>query len=152
MYPHVPLAFTLDGVPRVNAVACADCGGAHDAVTGFVLRDGNPHAVYFAWWYPHPGEAYVDIALGSSGVPDALDDAVMFGCRIGHVASQSAPAASLVDAGTRLASDRRRGLRLDRSAARRHPRLGDFWAVVDWLVVNDPTLHEHVFHMPAAGR
>lgn len=146
------MAFALDGAPRVEAVACGDCGGAHDAVTGFVLRDGQPHAVYFAWWYPHPGEAYVDVALGSSGVHDASDDAVMFGCRIGHGASQSAPAASLVEAGTRLAADPRWGPRLDRGAARRHPRLGDFWDVVDWLVVSDPTLHEHVFHMPAAGR
>lgn len=44
------------------------------------------------------------------------------------------------------------GVRLDRSAALGHPRLTDFWDLVDWLIMNDATLHEHVFHMGATGR
>jgi hypothetical protein len=39
------------------------------------------------------------------------------------------------------------GRKLDRDEALSHPRPSEFWTVVDWLIVNDPLLHEHVFHM-----
>ena len=28
------------------------------------------------------------------------------------------------------------------------PRVADFWALTDWLVVNDALLHETVYHLP----
>lgn len=144
------MALSFDGEPLVRRSRCDDCGGEHERVNGFVLRDEDPYAVYFATWYPHHQEAYIDVVLGSFSEDAPGDDRVTFGCRIGHVASQRDPAASLVQAGTTLSDTSEWGTRLDRPTALEHPRLEDFWNVVDWLVENDPTLHEHVFHMPAA--
>ena len=28
------------------------------------------------------------------------------------------------------------------------PRVSDFWALTDWLVVNDKLLHGSVYHLP----
>lgn len=144
------MSFSFDGDPQVRGARCETCGDPHDTVTGFVLRDGDAHAVYFATWYPHQQEAYIDVVLGT--FEDDGHDRVTFGCRIGHVDSQRAPAASLVQAGRTLSDSPEWGQRLERSAALGHPRLDDFWEVVDWLVLNDATLHEHVFHMPEAGQ
>jgi hypothetical protein len=71
-----------------------------------------------------------------------------FGCRIGHVHGQEPPACSLVQSATRRSDSALFGVRLSPEQARRHPRLSEFWAVTDWLVLNDELLHEKVFHMP----
>ena len=139
------LAF--DGDPTVRIVSCPSCGRDHESVTGFVLRDGRAHAVYFADWHPETGEAFIDVVLGAFEEPGHLDN-VTFGCRVGHVAAQEAPACSLVTGGATRSDRPLLGRRLDRQQALGHPRLVDFWAVIDWLIVNDPTLHQHVFHMP----
>jgi hypothetical protein len=138
---------SFDGDPTVRAVSCPRCGVEHPSVTGFVLNDGDKYAVYFADWHALPGEAYVDVILGSFEEP-AYADHVTFGCRIGHVESQAEPACSLVLAGAVRSDGPIFGRRLDRDEALSHPRLAEFWTVVDWLIVNDPLLHEHVFHMP----
>ena len=146
------MSFSLDGSPLVRPSHCDGCGEAHEAVTGFVLRDRDAYAVYFANWYPHTQEAYIDVVLGTFTEHATGDDRVTFGCRVGHVASQREPAASLVPAGATLSDSAEWGTRLDRTAALEHPRLDDFWLVIDWLILNDPTLHEKVFHMPEAER
>jgi hypothetical protein len=87
------------------------------------------------------------VILGSSEEPDYGDN-VTFGCRIGHVETRAEPACSLVEGGAVRSDKRLLGAKLDRDTALTHPRLDEFWAVLDWLVVNDPMLHEHVFHMP----
>jgi hypothetical protein len=138
---------SFDGDPQVRAARCERCGADHDSVTGFVLRGGNPHAIYFAEWHPDASEAYVDVILGSFAEPDYMDN-VTFGCRVGHVATQAEPACSLVP-GAAIRSDKPiLGTKLDRDEALAHPRPNEFWSVVDWLIVNDPVLHENVFHMP----
>jgi hypothetical protein len=102
--------------------------------------------VYFADWYPHAHEAWIDVILGPWERPD-YPNQVTFGCRIGHIQGQEAPAASLVDGGAMRSDHPMFGSKLDRSAALGHPWLSEFWSVVDWLIVNDQTLHEHVYHM-----
>jgi hypothetical protein len=44
------------------------------------------------------------------------------------------------------------GRKLNRDEALGHPWLNAFWEVMDWLILNDPTLHEHVYHTPLAAR
>jgi hypothetical protein len=50
-------------------------------------------------------------------------------------------------AATRRSGSALFGVRLSLEEARRHPRLSEFWAVTDWLMLNDELLHEKVFHM-----
>jgi hypothetical protein len=145
------MTLSFDGEPKVDHRRCDDCGGEHESAVGFVLRDGDAYAVYWAAWYPHENEAWIDVILGSWQEPDFPDN-VTFGCRIGNVEGQEAPACSLVPAGKIRSDTAMFGRKLDRQAALNHPWLPAFWEVVDWLMLNDPTLHEHVFHMPPNDR
>lgn len=139
---------SFDGDPAAQVESCASCGDEHETVTGSVLRDDHAYAVYFAEWHSRRSEAYIDVIFGSFEGPDYADH-VTFGCRVGQVPSQAAPACSLVAAALNRPDRPILGHKLDRDGALDHPRLGEFWAVVDWLILNDPVLHEHVFHLPA---
>lgn len=140
------MTLSFDGDPSVQQRQCPDCGSQHETVTGFVLENDSAHAVYYVDWYPHTNEAFVDVVLGPWLEP-AYPDQVTFGCRLGPVGGQVGPAASLVTGGRTRPDHPMLGRKLDRDEALAHPGLPDFWAVVDWLVVNDPTLHENVYHM-----
>lgn len=140
------MVLAFDGEPTIEQRQCPQCGRPHESAIGFVTRDGDAYAVYFVDWYPHESEAYVDVILGTWEEPD-YPRQVTFGCRLGHVAEQEAPAASLVTGGAMRSDHPMFGSKLPRDAALGHPRLGEFWAVVDWLVLNDRTLHDHVYHM-----
>lgn len=140
------MTYSFSGEPTVDRRRCPDCGTEHESVTGFVLKDGSAHAVYYADWYPHSKEAFVDVVLGPWREPD-YPDQVTFGCRLGPVEGQDGPAASLVTGGASKSDHALFGTKLDREAALQHPMLTEFWDVIDWLVVNDPTLHENVYHM-----
>ena len=141
------MRFEFDGEVTTRHRRCDVCGEVHDLDSGFVTRDGDRYAVFFAAWYPHEGEAWVDVTLGSWQAPE-YPDQVTFGCRIGHVPGQAEPACSLTQGGAALGDEPIFGRRLDRDAALTDPRLSAFWELVDWLIVNDPLLHRHVFHMP----
>jgi hypothetical protein len=100
--------------------------------------------VYFADWYPHESTAWVEVILGSFTEPDYSDD-VTIGCRYGYVDGQADAAASLF---TPTRTGAIFGRILDRAQAMKSPRITDFWALTDWLVVNDSLLRETVYHLP----
>jgi hypothetical protein len=145
-----PDTFSFDGTPQQRQVLCPSCDQEHQGVTGLVLRGGSAYAVYFADWYPHVSEAWLDVVLGTFTEP-APEDHVTFGCRIGHVPGQDEPACSLVQAARRRSDSALFGTRLSAGQARSHPRVGEFWAMTDWLILNDQLLHRTVFHMPPAS-
>ena len=134
----------IDGTPKAHRITCADCGEQHDGVTGYVLNRGAAYAVYFADWYPHDSTAWVEVILGSFTAPDYADD-VTVGCRYGYVDGQPEVAASLF---TPTRTGEISGRILDREEALASPRIADFWALTDWLVVNDALLHKTVYRMP----
>ena len=136
--------FSFDGTPKAHRITCPDCGEKHDGVTGYVLNHGAAYAVYFADWYPHDSTAWVEVILGSFAAPDYADD-VTIGCRYGYVDGQPEAAASLF---TPTRTGEIFGRILDREQALESPRLADFWAVTDWLVLNDTLLHTTVYHLP----
>ena len=144
--PGSPSGLAFDGDPTERQRACDHCGESHPAVHGFVTEDGSAHAVFYADWYPHSSEAYIDVILGTWGDDDYRDQ-VTFGCRIGPLPGQEAPGASLVQAAAVRPDHPLFGRKLDREAALEHPLLPQFWQVVDWLILTEPMLHANVFHM-----
>lgn len=137
--------FSFDGEPKAREFTCPACGETHEGTTGYVLNDGSAYAVYFADWYAHSDEAWVEVILGSFAEPEYADD-VTIGCRYGYVDGQGEPAASLF---TPIRSGAIFGSVLDRDAALASPRIDDFWAVTDWLVEHDPLLRSTVYVLPA---
>ncbi len=61
--------FTFDGEPKLEATKCHHCDEAHHASNGLVLSNGSAFAAYWANWYPHEGEAWVDMAMGAGPSP-----------------------------------------------------------------------------------
>jgi hypothetical protein len=129
---------------RVRTRICDCCGGERQVITGFVYQDECTLAAYFAACYPHQGEAWMDVVLGSWG-DDSNADHVTFGCRCGPVDGPSSPACTVVAAASMLPASPVLGRKLTREEALAHPWLGHFWEVVDFLLTADRTLHQHVY-------
>lgn len=130
--------------------ACAECGRTYRLIEAFVLRDNDAYAVGFVALHRHLGasEAWIDVILGTFG-EDRTDDHVTFGSRIGPIEGQPEPSASLVAGAIPYGDEPIWGQKLTREQALHHPRLQEYWEVVDYLLLNDPEIHVHVYGKPA---
>lgn len=138
-----PAALSFDPDRQVLTRVCDCCGGVREVVTGLVYRNELPHAVYFASCYPDQRECWIDIIIGTQWEEEGPADHVTFGCRVGAVEGSASPGCSLVQAAQALEepSDLL-GTCLDRDGALAHPWLNDFWDVVDFVLIEDPTVSE----------
>jgi hypothetical protein len=138
----------LSSEPDRNArdEACAQCHRPYRRLTLFVHRNGAAHAICHVALHRHDGtrEAWFDCILGSWIEGDPSDH-VSFGCRVGEIARQSEPAASLVEAAVPFSDQSLWGRKLSRDEALAHPWLPDFWEVVDFVLLNDPDVRQHVY-------
>jgi hypothetical protein len=136
---------------KVVSSTCEHCGEPMTRITGFVYKDADAHAVYYASCYHHEGhEVWID-ATFSPTWDEGLDDRVTFGCRVGAVEGQSEPAATLVSAAQAWDDRPVFGHKLSREDGLAHPSLPEFWALVDHVLVHDPLVHSHLYG-PAATR
>jgi hypothetical protein len=130
---------------RVVAGVCDHCGEPMSRVTGFVHRNGDAYAVYYASCYHHDGhEVWMDAVFSPSWAEDA-DDHFTFGCRVGKVAGQDEPAASLVAAAAAFGESRVFGHKLSRDEALAHPMLAEFLALVDHVLTHDEVVSTHIY-------
>lgn len=130
---------------KVVEGTCDHCGQPMTRVTGFVHRDGDACAVYYASCYHHDGhEVWID-AVFSPTWEEGTDDHFTFGCRVGRVDGQEEPAASLVPAAAAWGNSRVFGHKLSRDEALAHPMLGEFWALVDHLLIHDSVVSAHIY-------
>jgi hypothetical protein len=145
---HVPLF--LDGDSSVQQQTCSDCGAEYLLVKSFVLDEQGPAAIAFAALHHHGvPEAWMDVVYGSFNGDAADDDRYTFGCRVGPVEGSPEPAATAVDAAVPYRDSATFGHKLTRDEALAHPRVSDFWGVVDFLLVTDPAINHHVYgHSP----
>jgi hypothetical protein len=135
----------IDSDRQVNEFACQECGEPIQRVTGFILRDQDAYAVFFASCYHHDGhEAWIDVIFSPTWA-DGVDDRETFGCRVGPITGQAEPGASLATGGAAFRDSKTFGRKLTRDQALSHPRLTDFWEVVDHVLVHDPLVRDHVY-------
>ncbi len=108
--------------------------------------EGDALAVYYASNYHHDGvhETWIDAILGTWGA-DTFDDHVTFGCRVGPVDNSPAPAATLVDGGSVAPDGPLYGHKLTRAEGRAHPRLPEFWQIVDTVLEQDELVRQHLY-------
>lgn len=140
--PGHPLAgtrFEMDSDREIIRRACPGCGDEHPEARGYLYRDGEPFAVYKANLFEHGSarEVYIDAILGSWGQVEE-EDHVTFGCRFGRIDGVPDPTCSLVRGADAYPDAPIYGRKLDRDDALRHEWVGDFWSVVDYLLLNDP--------------
>jgi hypothetical protein len=65
--------------------------------------------------------------------------------RVGPVEGDPNPAATLVQACQDGSGSEIHGVLLSREDGLAHPRLSEFWGVVDFVLANDPTVHVHLY-------
>lgn len=130
----------------VREMTCPNCQRPYRLVTLFIDRDGEAHAICYASLHTHGDvhEAWIDAALGSWNDGEGADR-VTFGCRVGPIAGQTEPAASLVLGGIPFGDAPILGKRLPREEALVHPWLSDYWELVDFVLLMDPDVHIHVY-------
>ncbi len=132
---------------QTRQYACGCCDAPIERSWNFVHRDGNAHAVYFANSYhhrDHPHETWIDVILGTWGT-GSTEDHVTFGCRVGPVEGSPQPAATLVQACMDGSGSDIHGVQLSREDGLTHPRLPEFWQVVDFVLANDPDVNRHLY-------
>jgi hypothetical protein len=143
--------FTFDGEPIRQDEECAECGRSYRLIKTFILLDSHAYAIAYTALHRHSTihEAWIDVILGHFG-ENTSDDHITFGCRVGPIEGQNEPAASLVTAAIPYGASSIWGQKLTREQAIQHPRLKEFWEVVDHLLLSDPEIHAHVYRKPAA--
>ncbi|MHA6762386.1 hypothetical protein [Streptacidiphilus sp. PAMC 29251] len=139
------MGYTFSGERQIRTFICDCCGTDADRTWAYLDHEGEPFAVFFASCYHHQSgpEIYFDVILGTWGTNDHSDH-VTFGARYGAVEGQREPACSLVSGAAVAPDSAIYGIKLDRTAALAHPRLADFWQVVDFLVEYDPVVSRFI--------
>ncbi|HLH21844.1 MAG TPA: hypothetical protein VK066_04945 [Chloroflexota bacterium] len=99
----------------VQTSTCECCGNSFQVVKGFVYRDGDTYAVYFAKCSPHEPGALVDVLLGTWG-KNVNDDHVTFGRWAGPnpTEGQPSPVCNLTSAASTYGADALFGQKLER--------------------------------------
>jgi hypothetical protein len=124
---------------------CAHCGAKYSLVTSYLLRDEAASAVAKTALHHHDApDAWMDVVFGSWH--DEAEDHQTFGCRVGPLSGSPDPAATAVDAAVHYSDSAFWGRKLSRAQALAHPQTEDFWAVVDFLLMNEPATSHHVYH------
>jgi hypothetical protein len=137
----------FDGASESRIVECAHCHRQVRRVMRYITIDhSSTFGICFASL--HEGkeskEGWLDVILGMFG-EGGSNDHVTFGCRVTAASGSTGPMIVAVDAASAFAYQPVMGQRLTREQALSHARLGDFWAIVDLMVLLDPEVHGHLY-------
>ena len=139
------MSLSLDGSSDVSAQSCDACGTTSLLVKSFVHDAGAAQAIVMTACHRHDGEreAWIDAVMGGFGKEST--DRVTFGCRVGPVANKPEPAATAVAAAVPYDDAPLWGRKLSREEALAHPRIADFWRVVELVLEREPVVKAHVY-------
>lgn len=141
------MGLTIDeGSRQVRQFTCSCCGTEAERTWANVHEGDAVIAVYFASCYRHDGvhEAFIDAILGTWGSGDFTDH-VTFGCRVGPVTDSPSPACTLVNGGAVAPDSPIYGRKLRRDEGLEHPRLAEFWTIVDSILERDVLVNRHLY-------
>jgi hypothetical protein len=123
---------------KVQVVTCSSCGETYERSVGLLNNENDAYAVYYADCHGHPEhEAQIDVILGTWGESD-FSDHITFSCtlRSDGARAQDAPLATR--------PGELNGACLTREAALAHPRVAEFWLVIDFVSEHDETVVANV--------
>lgn len=123
----------------VRRVHCPSCGTTFEHVTGLLSDARGAYATYFAACHRHPDpEAQIDVVLGTWGTGEASDHTA-FSCLLRRSGAMIVDATVATDS-----EDPIIGRKLSRDEALAHPWLARFWAAIDFLATEEPTIAAHL--------
>lgn len=140
-----PIEF--DGARESRTVECAHCQRQVRRVMRSITIDhSSTFGICFASLHEDEDakEGWLDVILGTFG-EGGLSDHVKFGCRVTPASGSNGPVIAAVDAASAFAYQPVMGQRLTREQALSHPRLEDFWAIVDLMLLLDPEVHAQMY-------
>jgi hypothetical protein len=140
-----------EGSRQVRQFVCQCCNTEADRTWANIYEGDTALAVFYASCYHHNGvhEAWIDAILGSWG-GNQPDDHITFGCRVGPAMDSPVPAATLVDGGAAAPDSPIFGQKLSRVQGLAHPRLAEFWKVIDTILEHDGRVRRHVYRTDAS--
>jgi hypothetical protein len=151
------VGFMIDEDSRQNRhVTCACCQAEVERTWAHIRSEDAGTAVYYASCYHHHAghEAFIDVILGTWGSGNFTDH-ITFGCRVGPVTNSPAPAATLINAAAVAPDSVIFGRKLSRDEGLQHPRLAEFWTIIDTILEHDELVHRHLYggqHRDSAPR
>jgi hypothetical protein len=134
---------------QIRQFVCDCCNAQAQRTWAEMYDDATDQAVavYYVSCYRHDDgvrEAWIDAIVGTWG-EDTVNDHVTFGCRVGPVSDSPDPAASLVNGGEVAPDSPIFGQKLSREEGLAHPRIDDFWTIVDTILEHDELVREHIY-------
>ncbi|MFS8102023.1 hypothetical protein LFM09_33335 [Lentzea alba] len=141
------MALTMNEAGReIRQYRCECCQEPVERIWNHVLRDGTAIAMFFANCYHHSrSEVVVDVVLGTW---DRLDhpDHVTFAAKLREVDQSSLhPAFQLVPPVYGRSGAPLNGRVLQPDEARTHLRFAEFVEVLEFVVLHDPTVNQHLY-------
>jgi hypothetical protein len=136
---------TVEFEPPSESAPCECCGGRTTALTRFVHRDGEAHAIYYARFSDnHPERIVVaTISLGEWGDDTTPEQRVAFAVEIRSTEGEYQ--VGLIDGKDSPWREAKIiGRTLDRSEALYHPLLKEAFHIADHIVIEDAPIHEYL--------
>ena len=135
------VGYSFDDGRTVSDQLCSSCGHACKLVKNFIFKDGDAYAVAFAVCHHHARthEVWLDVIFGSWGDDPLEPNRVTFGARVTPVG------AGAVDAAVPYSNSDLWGRKLTRDEALADARIGEFWSVLDFVMINDPDVCDHFY-------
>jgi hypothetical protein len=139
------LSFDSGGTAQRNK--CSNCQSRYLRLQRFILEGGDAYAYVVAEAHRHTGgpEIYFFCTIGTWDDDSPKDDHTTFSCRYGLVDGQEDYAFSLIDVDDDYTGSFV-GKRLSRKAALKHPKIHEFWEVMDFLILSDLDIHDFLHH------
>ena len=136
---------SIEFADRIEGDPCKCCGGRTTALTRFVYRDGDAHAVYNASFSDKHPDRWVSVAisLGNWTEGSTPEDRVAFALRIRATADEYQT--GLVDAAVSPWNDVDiLGRMLDRQEALKHPWIKEVFHLCDHIVMEDKDVRSYL--------
>jgi hypothetical protein len=140
------MKLSLEANPSSQYKKCPTCKSKYLSITDFILNDGSAYAVGYIECHRHNKvpELFFTTIFGTWD-EDKNDDHITFSCRYGEIVKGGEFACTLLNV-----SDAYNkpifGKRLTRDEATSHQKISEFWKVVDYLLEDDPLIHDYLNH------
>jgi hypothetical protein len=137
--------FTVELGEELSDIACKECGGTHKSAYGFICKEGDAFAVYFATLHTgHPKPSVgLTLSLGKWWDDEAVDERSWVFLRVWP--EENEYRMGLLDpALSHHRNYKALGNPLDRESALANPLRDDFFSVADFIVENDPAVTSYL--------